>query len=187
MFFHTAHNTCHSKDVDALKFQLVRHDTSYNGQNQQDNTECLLMLINIIHKRLTACTIQIQQLILWGLLYLISCFHLFWKNILSAMYAEWGLPHLSLVVCYIFHLLIPLLCKTWFYKDCNRNCKNPVLGGIRTLGTSNQTIYYKILNIYYSSLIDLDTSIIMSPRIDALYLWIRPLDLVPLNLSYGLL
>ena len=38
-----------SKDVDALKFQLVRHDTFYNGQNQQDSTECLPMLINIIH------------------------------------------------------------------------------------------------------------------------------------------
>ena len=34
----------------ALKFQLVRHDIFYNGQNQQDSTECLLMLINIIHK-----------------------------------------------------------------------------------------------------------------------------------------
>ena len=39
---------CNSKDVDALKFQLVRHDIFYNGQNQQDSTECLLMLINII-------------------------------------------------------------------------------------------------------------------------------------------
>ena len=36
--------------MDALKFQLIRHDTFYNGQNQQDSTECLLMLINIIHK-----------------------------------------------------------------------------------------------------------------------------------------
>ena len=26
--FHTAHNARHSKDVDALKFQLVRHETS---------------------------------------------------------------------------------------------------------------------------------------------------------------
>ena len=48
--FHTAHNASNSKDVDALKFQLVRHDTFYNGQNQQDSTECLLMLINVIHK-----------------------------------------------------------------------------------------------------------------------------------------
>ena len=48
--FHTTHNARHSTDVDALKFQLVRHDTFYNGQNQQDSTECLLMLINIIRK-----------------------------------------------------------------------------------------------------------------------------------------
>ena len=46
----TAYNACNSKDVDALKFQLVRHDIFYNGQNQEDSTECLLMLINIIHK-----------------------------------------------------------------------------------------------------------------------------------------
>ena len=46
----TAHNACNSKDVDALKFQLVRHDIFYNGQIQEDSTECLLMLINIIHK-----------------------------------------------------------------------------------------------------------------------------------------
>ena len=52
---------------------------------------------------------------------MISCFHLFWKNILSAMYADWGPPHLSLVVCYVFHLLMPLLCNTWFYDYCNRN------------------------------------------------------------------
>ena len=36
--------------MDALKCQLVRHDTFYSGQNRQESTECLLMLINIIHK-----------------------------------------------------------------------------------------------------------------------------------------
>ena len=46
----TAHIVCSSKDVDALKFQLVHHDTFYKGQIQQDSTECLLMLIDIIHK-----------------------------------------------------------------------------------------------------------------------------------------
>ena len=45
----TAHNACNSKDVDALKFQLIRHNTFYNSQNQEDSTECLLMLINVIH------------------------------------------------------------------------------------------------------------------------------------------
>ena len=46
----TAHNACNSKDVDALKFQRIHHDNFYNGQNLQDSTECLLMLIDIIHK-----------------------------------------------------------------------------------------------------------------------------------------
>ena len=50
MLLQTAHNACNSKDVDALKFQLVCHDIFYNGQNQEDSTECLLMLVNIIHK-----------------------------------------------------------------------------------------------------------------------------------------
>ena len=152
--FHTAHNARNSKDVDAAKFQLVRRDTLYNGQNQQDSTECLLMLIYIIHKGSMPDSSSTTYLV--GLLYLTSCFYLFWKYILSAMYADWGPPHLSLVVCYIFHLLIPLLCKTWFYNDCNRNCNNPVLDVIKTLDTSNQAIYYNLQNIYFSSLIDLD-------------------------------
>ena len=125
------------------------------------------------------CPIGLQQLILWGLFYLTACFHLCWKKQLSAMYVDWGPPHLSLLVCYIFHLRIPLPCKIWFYKDCNRKCKNPVLDEIRTLDTSHQAIYYNLQNICFSSLIDLDTFTIMLLKIDAPYLWIRPLGLVP--------
>ena len=33
-----------------MQFQLVHHDTFYNDQIQQDSTECLLMLIDIINK-----------------------------------------------------------------------------------------------------------------------------------------
>ena len=36
--------------MDALKFQLVHHDTFHNGQNKQDSTECLQMLIDIFSK-----------------------------------------------------------------------------------------------------------------------------------------
>ena len=43
------------------------------------------------------------------------------------MYVDWGPPHLRLVLCYILHLLIPLACKTWYYKECNKNYKNLVL------------------------------------------------------------
>ena len=181
--FHTANNAPNSKDVDALKCQLIRHDTFYNGQNQQDSIECLLMLINIIHKSSMPDSSSTTYPMGASLSDILFSFVL--ENILSAMYADWGPPHSILVVCYIFHLLIPLLCKTWFYKDCNINCKNPVFDVIRTLGTSNQSIYYNLQNIYFSSLIDLVTLIIMSPNIDAPYLWIRPWDLVPLNLAYG--
>ena len=38
---------------------------------------------------------------------------------------------------------------------------------------------YTCQNICFSSLIDLDTLTIMSPKIDAPYLWIRPLGLAP--------
>ena len=95
----TAHNACNSKDVDALKFQLARQDTFYNGQNQQDSTECVLMLINIIHKGSMPDSSSTTSPTV--LLYLTSCFHLFWKNILSMMYVDWGPPHLSLLVLYI--------------------------------------------------------------------------------------
>ena len=137
------------------------------------------MLIDIINKG----SILVKQLILWGLLYLTSCFHLFWKNILSAMHVDWVPPHLSLVVCYIFHLLLHLPCNTWFYKDCNKNGTNLVLDVIITLDTSNQAIYCNLKNICFSSLIDLDTLTIMSPKIDAPYLWIRPLCFVPPKFS----
>ena len=161
--FDTAHNAHHSKVVDARKSQLVRHDAFYNGQNQQGSTECLLMLINIIHKGpLPDSSSTTYPSSLSAIL-----FPFVLEKYIVCDVCGLRSPSLSLVLCYIFHQLIPLLCKAWFYKDCNRNCNDPVLDVIRTLGTSNQAIYYNLLNIYFSSLIDLDTSIIMSPNIDA--------------------
>ena len=87
------------------------HETFYNRQNQQESTECFLMLISIILKG--SMPDSSSTTYPTGAFYLTSCFHLFWKIILSAMYVDWGPPYLSLVVCYIFHLLMPLLCKTW--------------------------------------------------------------------------
>ena len=72
-------------------------------------------------------------------------------------------------------------------EGLKQTLQKPLLDVIRTLGTSNQAIYCSLQNICFSLLIDLDTLIIMSPKIDAPYLWIRPLSLVPLNLAYGLL
>ena len=58
---------------------------------------------------------------------------------------------------------------------------------IKTLGTSNRALYCNLQNICFSLLIDLDTLILISPKIDAPYPCIRPLGLVPLNLAYRLL
>ena len=58
----------------------------------------------------------------------------------NTTYADWGPPHLSLVVCYIFTNWYLFYANLDFTKDCNRNCKNRVLGVIIILGTSNQAI-----------------------------------------------
>ena len=108
----TAHNACNSKDVDALKFQSVRHDTFYNGQNQEDSTECLLMLINIIRKGSMPDSSLTTSPTGASLSDILFSFVLEKYNVCDVC----GLrpPHLSLVVCYIFHLLTSLLCKIWF-------------------------------------------------------------------------
>ena len=66
-------------------------------------------------------------------------------------------------------------------KSCSRCNKNT-----RHVESSYILQPPKYQNICFSLLIDLDTLIIMSPKIDAPYLWIRPLGLVPLNFAYRL-
>ena len=84
--FQTAHNARNSKDVDALKFQLVRHDTFYDGQNHQDGTECLLMLINIIHKGSMPDSSSTTSRT--GISFSDSLFSFVLKKLLSAMYVD---------------------------------------------------------------------------------------------------
>ena len=39
-----------STDVDTLKFRLVQYDKFYSGEQQEDASECLMMLIELINK-----------------------------------------------------------------------------------------------------------------------------------------
>ena len=48
--FETAHSAPSSTDVDALKFRLVQFDKFDDGQNQEDASECLMMLIEFVNK-----------------------------------------------------------------------------------------------------------------------------------------
>ena len=108
--FHTAHNARHCKDVDALKFQLVRHDTFYNGRNQQDSTECLLILINIIHKGSLHDSNSTTYPMGASLSDILFSFVLE-KYIVCDVCGLRSPSFESSSVLYI-HLLIPLLCKT---------------------------------------------------------------------------
>ena len=73
--------------------------------------------------------------------------------------------------------------QNFILEGLQQKLQNPVLGAIRTLGTWNRAIYCNLQNTCFSLLIDLDTLIIISPKIDAPYLWIRPLGLGPLKFS----
>ena len=183
--FQTALNARNSKDVDALKFQLVRHDTFYNGQNQQDSTECLLMLINIIHKGSmpdSSLTTYPKGASLSDILFSF----VLEKYIVCDVCGLRSPSFESSSVLYISPTDTSSM-QNLILEGLKQKLQNPVFGVIRTLGTSNQAIYCNLQNICFSLLIDLDTLMIMSPKIDAPYLWIRPLGLVPLNLAYGLL
>ena len=176
---------CHLGDVDALKFKLVRHDTFYNCQNQQGSTECLLMLITIIHKGSlpdSSSTTYPMGASLYDILFSF----VLEKYIVCDVCGLRSPSFESSNVLYISPIDTSSM-QNLIWQGLQQKLKKTVLDVIRTLATSNQAINYSLLNIYFSSLIDLDTLIIMSPKIDALYLWIRPLDLVPLNLAYGLL
>ena len=48
--FETAHSASSSTDVDAFKFRLVKYDKFYGGEKQEDASECLMMLIELINK-----------------------------------------------------------------------------------------------------------------------------------------
>ena len=50
MLFETAHSASNSTDMDVLEFQHVQYDAFYDGQIQQDCSESLLVLIEVIDK-----------------------------------------------------------------------------------------------------------------------------------------
>ena len=157
--FHTAHNACHSKDVDALKFHLVRHDTFYNGQNQQDSTECLLMLINIIHKGSLPESSSTTYPMGASLSDILFSFVLE-KYIVCVVCGLRSLSFESSSVLYISPTDTSSM-QNMILQGLQQKLKNPVLDVIRTLGTSNQAMCYNLLYIHFSSLIDLVTLIIM--------------------------
>ena len=53
--FEIAHSASSSTDMDALKFWLVQCDKFYGGEQQEDGSKCLMMLIELINKGSVPC------------------------------------------------------------------------------------------------------------------------------------
>ena len=156
----TAYNACNFKYVDALKFQLVRHDLFYNWQNQEDSTECLLMLINIIHKVSMPDSSSTTSPTGASL-----------SDILFSFVLE------QYIVCDVCGLRSPSFESSsvlYISPTDTSSMQNLILEGfateiaeilvldaIRTLGTSNRAIYCNLQNTCFSLLNDLDTLIII--------------------------
>ena len=180
----TAHNACNSKDVDALKFQLVRHDIFYNGQNQQDSTECLLMLINIIDKGSMPDSSSTTSPMGASLSDLLFSFVLE-KYIVcevcglrSPSFESSSVLHISPTDTPSKQNLILEGLQQKLQKSCSRCNKN----------TQHMESSYILQPPKYLLLfVNRFTLIIISSKIDAPYLWIRPLCLVPWNLTCRLL
>ena len=108
--FETAHGASSFTDVDALKFRKLQNDTFYGGQIQEYSSECLIFLIQVISKgSVFYCGSNDNNSTRLFISEIVSSFLL--ENASSAMHVDWDLPRLSLVVCYILHLLILIPCR----------------------------------------------------------------------------
>ena len=113
LLFSILRTISHSFHVNALKFRLVQYDNFYGGEKQEDASECLMMLRELINKGSVPYSgfndnnstgVSISEILFSFMLE---------KHILSAMHVDWDPPHLSLVACYILHLLVPRPCRNW--------------------------------------------------------------------------
>ena len=73
--FEMARSASSSTDVDALKFRLAQYDKGYTGEQQEDASECLMMLIELI-KRAQYHIVVLMIIIRLGFINLKSYFHL---------------------------------------------------------------------------------------------------------------
>ena len=108
--FEIACNASSSTDVDALKFR--QYDKFYSGEQQEDASECLMMLIELINKgSVPYCGSNDNNSTGVSLSEIVFSFML--EKYIVCNACRLRSPHLSLVACYILHILIPLPCRSW--------------------------------------------------------------------------
>ena len=152
----TAYNAYSSTDVDVLKFQLVQYNQFYDGKNQQDSSECLLMLIEIINK---------GSVPYYGS-HVSKSTGVSLSDILFSFMLE------KYIVCNVCGLRSPSIessgvlyispthtssMQELIMQGLQQNWKSLAFDVIRTLGMSNQIIFYNLQIIWLLLSIDLDT------------------------------
>ena len=170
--------------MDALKFQLVRHDISYNGQNQEDSTECLLIYIIIIYKGSMPDSSSTTSPTVASLSDILFSFVLE-KHIVcdacglrSTSFESSSVIYFTYWQLFYANLILEGL-QQKLQKSCSRCNKNT-----RHVESSYILQPPKYLLPFVNRFRYINLT---SPKIDVPYLWIRPLGLVPLNLAYRLL
>ena len=101
VYFGIARSASNCEGMAVLNLRLAQYDKFYNGLTQQDLTEFLFMLLNIIDKGpvpYSEANNNFTTVPSYGVSLndFLCCF--FWINIFSVIYVNWDLPHLDPVV-----------------------------------------------------------------------------------------
>ena len=180
--FEIACNTSNSTDVDALKFRLVQYDKFYSGKQQEDASECLMMLIELINKgSVPYCGSNDNNSTGVSLSEILFSFMLE-KYIVCDACGLRPPSFESSSVLYITPTCTSSM-QELIKQGMGQNWKSPAFDARRTLGTSNLIIFYNLLNIWLMMLFDLDILTTILPKTGVPYPWIWLLYLVSINSS----
>ena len=183
--FEIARSPSSSTDVDALKLRMVQYDTFYSGEQQEDASECLMMLIELINKSsVPYCGSNDNNSTGVALSEILISFMLE-KHIVCDACGLRSTSFESSSVLYITPTCtssMQELIKQGMGQKLEKSCL-----WCRTLGMSNLIIFYNLLNISLLLLIDLDILTTILPKTDDPYPWIWRLYLVSINSGCRLL
>ena len=161
-----------------MKFRLVQYDKFYGGEKQEDASECLTMLIELINK---------DSVPYYGSNHNYSTGVSLSEILFSFMLEKYiacdacGLRPPSVEPSCVLYITPTVTSMQELIKQgMEQNEKSHAFDARRTLGMSNLIISYSFQNIWLLLLIDLDIVTIL-PKIDVPYPWIWLLYLVSMH------
>ena len=170
--FEKAHSASSSTDEDALKFRLVQYDKFYGGQSQQDCSECLMMLIELINKGSVPYSGgSNDDNSTGGSLYDILFSFISEKYIVCD---ACGLRSPSFESCSVLYITLSYSSsmQELIVQGMQQKLERPAFDARRTLGMSNLIIFYSLQTISILLIIGLGISTTILSKTDVPYLWI---------------